>query len=101
VSCDVFLYDDQLAALTSGTFEVTETDHWGVKIDIQTAHPQSVSGGLGARLTSPTPPEAVTIYVDDLSANYAPRQPWRAARWLARTTEYLAVPPASARGWVR
>lgn len=70
--CDVWLYDDALAAITAGTFEIMETDHWGVKIDLKTAYPVSASGGLGATLMSPTPPEPVKIFVDDLSGCYSP-----------------------------
>jgi hypothetical protein len=70
--CDVWLYDDRLHALTSGTFEITETDHWGIKIDFKTAFPRGAGGGLGAALTSPVPAEPVKIFVDDVSGGYSP-----------------------------
>jgi len=70
--CDVWLYDDSLAAIKAGVFEVSETDHWGVKIDIKTAQPLGASGELGAQLVSPVPPEPVKIFVDDLSGTYSP-----------------------------
>ena len=70
--CDVWLMDDTLSAITAGAFEITETDHWGLKIDFKTAYPRGGGGGLGAQLISPTPPEPVKIFVDDLSGGYSP-----------------------------
>ena len=72
MACDVWLYNDQLHALTAGTFEVIETDHWGVKVDYQTASARGAGGELGAQLVSPTPPEPVRIFVDDLAGRYSP-----------------------------
>jgi hypothetical protein len=71
MSCDVYLYDDQLVPAPSALIQIVENTYRGVRIDIQANGP--LPGGLyGASMKQPAPVEPVGIWVDDRSGAFAP-----------------------------
>ncbi len=71
MGCDVYVYDDTMSPIASGSIEIIETDHWGTKIDIQMSTMLGPTE-YGARLKSPTPAEPVNIWLDDTHHRFAP-----------------------------
>ena len=70
MNCQVFIYDDTMAAVNSQTIEVIESDHFGKKIDIKVAQRPLSLAELKADITLPSPPEPVVFWVDDTSGLY-------------------------------
>jgi hypothetical protein len=70
-SCNVYVYDDALAALSSTTTEIAETDGFGTNLDVKTARTLG-SGEFGEAITLPVPAIPISVWIDDTSSIYAP-----------------------------
>lgn len=70
--CIVYVYDHTLTSVsTSLVIEITETDHFGVKLDMQPGRTLG-PGEFGAPITLPSPPKAIKVWVDETSRLLAP-----------------------------
>ena len=70
---EVNLYDPAFVAISSPRIELTALTRAGVKLAVK-MNASLKTGLYGASFTTPAPPSAVGILIDDLSLKYAPVQ---------------------------
>lgn len=99
--CIVYVYDDNLSAVTSQSIEIREFDAWWKILDIKLATSLGPDE-FGAQLTLPEPPEPIVIWVDDLDGYFAPTSlahlNGKQTARLDITLYALPVPPTGRKG---